>query len=172
MQKHVIPAVILALAFAGCIRPAAPPAPVVLPQIAAGSGVLDGTQFTFGTWGDGKAVLVWSALPAVSTGSETTPQRAGFSGEHWGPDGEQIQWNCTTSDGRTGTVAINGDRYELGEGSLFLVGVEGDETTVVQLDRDTLQLTDENIIDTLKDWMANDGEVSAFFADVEFDPEQ
>lgn len=171
MQKHAIPFLILTLAAAGCGRPAPPP-PVVLPQIAAGSGILGGTQFTYGDWGDGKAVLVWSALPAVSTGSETTAYSAGFSGDHQGPDGGLIHWGCTTSDGRTGAVVINGDSYELGDGSLFLLGAEGEETTVVQLDRDTLQLTDENIIDTLQDWLANDVEVSAFFADVESTPEQ
>jgi hypothetical protein len=169
MPRYAIPVLILAVA-AGCRRPAPPPA--VLPQIAAGSGSLTGTHFTFGTWSDGKAVLVWSALPAISTGSDTTPSRAGFSGQHLAPDGGQIEWECTTSDGHTGSVVINGDSYELGDGSLFLVDVQGDETNVVQLDRDTLQLTDENIVDTLKDWLANDGEVSAFFADVEPTPEE
>ena len=165
MRRCAVPVLMLALASGGCGRPAPPPA--TLPRISAGSGLLDGTHFSYGTWGEGKAVFVWSSMPVGRTSTGATANAAEYSGLHLAGDGRRIEWTCTTTDGQTGSIAINGERYQLGEGRLFLVGVEGGETTVVQLDQDTAQLTDENMLDALKDWLDNNGAVSEFFADVE-----
>lgn len=162
-----------AFALSGCGGPApappnAAPAPVPapsLPEVGAGDAAVDETYATFGLWDGGIAVVVWSAIPAGDSGSGTTDSGAECHGLHLAPDGRQIEWNCTTADGKTGSVTINSDGYDLGKGSLFLVGVEDDETTVVQLDRNTSQLTDESLAAALEDWLANDDEVKAFFAD-------
>jgi hypothetical protein len=171
----IVAACLCALVQAGCGVPAPPPAPpaapgggpapaAALPAIGAGDATVGETSATFGTWGDGKAILVWSAIPAGETGSGSTDAGAEYHGLHLAEDGGQIEWRCRTDDGTTGPVTINGESYDLSAGSLFLAGVEGGETTVVQLDRDTLQLTDEKLVGTLEDWMANDEDVHTFFA--------
>jgi len=142
------------------------PAPAAqLPAIGAGDFSVGETNATFGSWGDGTAVIVWSAIPAGNTGSGTAGSAATYNGLHLAPDGGRVEWDCTTDDGRTGSVTINGEDYELDVGSLFLVSVEGEETKVVQLDRDTLQLTDETRVGTMEDWLSNDDEIAGFFAD-------
>lgn len=166
-------ACVCALVQAGCGAPAPPappaapaggPAPAfALPAVGAGDATVGETSATFGTWGDGRAILVWSAIPAGETGSGTTDSTAEYHGMHLADDGRRIEWTCTTDDGTTGSVTINGESYDLSAGSLFLAGVEGDETNVVQLDRDTLQLTDEKLVGTLEDWLANDEEIAIFF---------
>lgn len=166
-------ALICAFALSGCGGPApappnAAPAPAAsLPEVGAGDASVDDTSATFGLWDGGSAVVVWSRIPAGDSGSGTTDSGAEYHGLHLAPDGRQIEWKCTTDDGKTGSVTIDGKDYDLGTGRLFLAGVEGDETTVVQLDRDTSQLTDESLASTLEDWLENDDEVKAFFADEE-----
>lgn len=156
-------AVMCALVQAGCGAPV-PPAPAPsLPAIGAGEATIGAgeTHATYGFWGDGKAVLVWSAIPDADFGSGTTDSGAEYHGLHLAEDGRRIEWTCTTDDGTTGSVTINGNSYDLSAGRVFLVRVEGGETTVVQ--RDTSQLADSNLIRTLVDWLANDEDVRAFF---------
>src|SRR5262245_4731510 len=107
-------------------------------DVAAGSGsfAYGRTTVTYGTWGDGTAVLVWSDTDGPGGGvANSSPEGARYRGRARASDDRLVEWECSTTDGKTGPVTINGETYELSSGPLFLVTTRGGKTEVQQLHR-------------------------------------
>jgi len=86
----------------------------------------------------GVPFVVWSDLPNGRSGSGGG--RAGgasYSGSHRATDGRRIEFHAETTDGKTGTITIAGGRYNLTEGSLFLISTQRDLPDVAQVAVDT-----------------------------------
>jgi len=139
------------------------------PRPGGGLAILDGTSASFGVLGDGIAIVVWSKVPARSgaggsrSSSDRPQAQLHYSGLHSSPDGRRIEWQCQTKDGVAGSVSINGQDYDLANGTLVLVTVGEEKTTVKQLKRDTLKVKHENVVATLEDWLENDSEIMELF---------
>jgi hypothetical protein len=110
------------------------------------------------------AVVVWTdglsgssrLLPPVAT----KPEGFVFEGQHRRADDRAIGCRCATKDGRTGTVTINDETFELAQGAFFLVSTTGGQTRVRQMKRDTSKLGREDLMDLAK----HDQEIRDFFA--------
>ena len=80
------------------------------------------------------AIVVW--IDEITRGyTSTVEARPGhhFRGEFSLKDGRKVTWNCSTSDGKKGSVEIAGVSYELEKGGLFLISTKGGDTKVEQL---------------------------------------
>jgi hypothetical protein len=62
-------------------------------------------------------------------------------------DGQEIVWSCSTQDGKSGKVFIDGQEFDLNQGALFLVSTKEKTTRVEQLVIDTGQLQAESIVE-------------------------
>jgi hypothetical protein len=101
-----------------------------------GGNSVGGTGPRYGTW-DGKlAVVVWFDTDDSSQGFAGEGHTAAYQGVFAPVDGRRFDWRCRTSDGKTGTLVIDGQHYELAKGALFLVSTKGGKTAVQQLSRD------------------------------------
>ena len=129
---------------------------------------LDEAQASFGTWGNaasgsGLAFVILSDV--VGPSKVETKSSGKISGQQRSTDGRQVDWQCDTSDGKTGTVTLNGQVYDLAQGSLFLVSTKGTEARMLQLKRDTMKLkvgNDPKV--TLESLIKGDEEIGPFFA--------
>ncbi len=54
-------------------------------------------------------------------------------------DGRLVQWQCETTDGKTGQITINGSAYDLSKGLLFLVSTDSGHVDVQQIEHDLTQ---------------------------------
>jgi uncharacterized protein (TIGR03067 family) len=61
-------------------------------------------------------------------------------GELRASDGREVAWSCLTRDGTSGTFTIDGKKYELENGAVFLVSFRGGRTTVQQVAVDMAKL--------------------------------
>lgn len=107
------------------------------PVISAGAADFDGTFATFGTWDGRVAVVVLSDSPALRTNCGTSGGTAEYTGVHRPPSGAPISWTCSTADGESGRVEINGRSYDLRRGLLFLVSRSEHSTSIRQLNRES-----------------------------------
>lgn len=57
----------------------------------------------------------------------------GGRGQFHTNDGRDIDWSCATRDGRTGHVVIDGQKFDLAQGGLFLILTSDPPTRVEQL---------------------------------------
>ena len=79
-------------------------------------------------------------LRLVSVGFDPTGQDVHLQFDVAGIQASLTAWDLTTTDGRTGNLEINGTPYDLSEGALFAIQVEGEQVTVHQLENDISQL--------------------------------
>src|SRR5262245_47771617 len=56
-----------------------------------------------------------------------------FHGQLDARDGREIAWSCSTNNGSEGTVTIDGQKFDLRKGALFLVSTSDKKTMVEQL---------------------------------------
>jgi hypothetical protein len=63
-----------------------------------------------------------------------------YRGQLDAKDGRKITWSCSTPDGKSGKVVIDGQEFDLTEGALFLVSTKDKPTRVEQLVIDAGQL--------------------------------
>gem|GEM_PF-2151961 len=78
-------------------------------------------------------------------------------------NGRQVDFDWATSDGRSGTIRIDGQPYDIAKGDLFLVSTRSDPIQVRQIHRNfrTHRLTGD---DFLKGLAKNDSDVVDFIA--------
>jgi hypothetical protein len=130
---------------------------------------LDMAEAGFVTWGDpgdptsGRGLACVILIDFVGTEGFNHTSRGG-SGYHRANDGRKVEWQCETSDGKTGSVKINGRAYDLAQGSLFLVSTKGGDVRVLQLKRDTLKLKVGNVQDSLETLIRSDEDIAPFYA--------
>jgi hypothetical protein len=97
----------------------------------AAVGLIDG-QRIFGV-----LVLADSAGFSI-VGSTTGPNFR--EGKHSVTDDRKVTWSCDSWDGRTGEVIIDGEKFDLANGRVFLVAQIDDKSEVKQVAADISQL--------------------------------
>ena len=97
----------------------------------------------YGTWDDQMVFLMWVDLVGErgrsgsgGRGSSSSPTGVRYQGSSRNAKGLDVEWQCDTSDGVTGSMKVNGAGYDLAKGRVFLVTVRADGTQVRQLERD------------------------------------
>jgi hypothetical protein len=105
---------------------------------------------------------VWSDLPNGG-GGDTSTNMHGVScrGRLLGANGEVLTYQCESKDGKTGTATIEGQRYDLARGSLFLVATDGKTFRIKQLSRDLKNVQFNQ--DSLSQLAQRDAEIKQFF---------
>jgi hypothetical protein len=74
------------------------------------------------------------------SGSSSGGGEGAFRGRLHTLDGREIAWSCRTNDGTGGTVNIDGQRFNLSKGAVFLVSTNDKKTKVEQLAVDMSKL--------------------------------
>jgi hypothetical protein len=80
---------------------------------------------------DGRVFAVLVAN-ANSKGMSAGEGNGSFKGTLLAMDGRKIAWSCSTSDAEKGSLTIDGQRYDLVEGNVFLVQLAGSKVEVQQ----------------------------------------
>jgi hypothetical protein len=139
-SMRLIPVTCLALLLVGCSsRPQRPGTGWGSASWIGGGSSYPDTTVTYGIWGDGMVFVVWSDLSSSSSGNSSAGDKeVVYSGTHSSPDGRHVDFQCTTSDGKTGTVMVAGKQLKLEDGSVFLVLTKVDPIQITQLKTDTL----------------------------------
>jgi hypothetical protein len=120
---------------------------------------IDKASITCGVWREGMAVVFWTDLSWGNSVATTKEEGTVYEGEYHGRDGRRVKCRCTTGDGRTGAVTIGDERFDLADGSLFLVSTRGTHSQVRQLQRDISKLKP----DDLKQLARSDPQIIEFF---------
>jgi hypothetical protein len=74
----------------------------------------------------------------------TSPSGVHYKGNSRNPKGLDIEWQCDSPDGLTGSMKINGATYDLAKGRVFLVTVKVGGAQVRQLERDLSKVKAED----------------------------
>ena len=105
----------------------------------------------YGTRDDRLVFLMWVDLvgergPSSSgtRGGGASPSGVQYHGSSRHTTGLDIEWQCDSPDGLTGSMKINGTTYDLDKGRVFLVAVKAGGTQVRQLDRDLSKVKAED----------------------------
>lgn len=127
-------------AMAGCERKTAPSA-APAPQTVAGL-TRDRTSYRFLKWKEGLTILLVDDCDASNmSGSNNSGEPYRCKGNAYlrptGSDEWKVgyEWQLETTDGRRAVFAINNVEYDLSNGAVFRIDVNGDEATVQQFDQ-------------------------------------
>jgi hypothetical protein len=120
-------------------------------------GIDQGSVYRMGT-----VFVVWSDAPGGGGGSSSgSSQGVKCKGSLVGKDGRRIEFNCETTDGKTGQVTVDGRPYNLADGNLFLVSTAEDQTRTKQLKRALREVKLER--ESLEAFGRNDPDIVDFF---------
>jgi hypothetical protein len=112
---------------------------------------------------DGRVYLVLAADNctggALSTGTSATSNLDAF-------DGRKIAWSCTTQNGSKGAVTIDGQRFELANGAVFLISTKENKTKVDQLAIDLSKLGRTSVGKDLLSLADTQPRIETFFKDM------
>lgn len=130
-------ATLLAAGTAGCVPRSTPPAADVV------AGVVDDVGYEFMRWEEGLAIMIWHDAPARSGSSstsgggpltdDTTYRIEGYAESR---DGHRFEWQVETDDGRTALFSLDDVRYDLSDGTVFIVRTSEGANDITQLDGD------------------------------------
>jgi hypothetical protein len=121
---------------------------------------IDEAAVNFGVYGDGYALVIWSdGGGSFGTSWDKSRNAVKYEGGFTARDGRKYAVECLTADGRTGSVTIDGQAFQLEDGSFFLVAGRSPRATVKQLRREMPQAEK----DSLRDLAENDPEIKSFF---------
>jgi hypothetical protein len=129
---------------------------------------LDRVTTTCGLWQPehGLIAVIWSDMMGNSSSAPSAGWKGGpgtsFEGHHRNSDGRQMDCLCETPDGHTGTVTIDGQKFDLAHGAFFLVSTAHPVTQVLQLKRDTMKLNSAD----LEPLSRTDPEIIKFYTDI------
>ena len=128
-----------------------------------------GASYSFHYWNEGLAILVWqdfsygSGETCSGTGSTEDPVyrlECDVSAE----DGREFSWTAHTGDGVTGEMWIDGQPFDLDEGSMFLVRVSDGDLQIKQIQRDLSEL--ERSGEAISALASSDPDVADFMASI------
>lgn len=140
--------ILLVVLLAGCAPKSTPPGANAI------SGVAEGARYSYHYWDEGLALLFWynfSSGGEGCVGSRATEDAVyRLECDVDALTGQRVTWLAETPDGVTGDLWIDGRRYDLTKGSMFLVTARGDTPHVEQVMRDASQWTrDANFLAAL-----------------------
>lgn len=87
----------------------------------------------------GVFLVIWMDCTAQGTNAG---ERSTYRVSRLLPDDRRVDWQCRTEDGRTGSVTINGNKFDLAKGGLFLVSTKSGTIRVRQINPKSSKLTD------------------------------
>lgn len=121
---------------------------------------IDVASVHFGVCGDGYALVVWSDRGgSFGANWDQSHNAIKYEGLLRSTDGREYTVECSTSDGKTGSVTIDRQPFKLDDGALFLIATDGDKTSVKQLHRTSLKPE----MDALREVAMTDLEIKTFF---------
>lgn len=134
----------LLLLLVACGRKTTPPGPSTI------GGKVGDSAYGLLDWDEGMRILIWTDVVGgwSSGGTGSTEEEAYRQQGHVeAHDGRSFDFYIETRDGVTADFSIDGKRYDLEEGSLFLVTSSSGTIEVMQLNDDlsTLTATNEGI---------------------------
>jgi hypothetical protein len=100
----------------------------------------DGTPFNYTIQHltfEGRVYLVLVADHCSGGGAGSGPAARG---QFHAVDGRNIGWSCTTQDGTSGTLTLDGRQFDLAKGAVFVVSLKENKTSVEQLAVDMSKL--------------------------------
>jgi hypothetical protein len=119
------------------------------PGADAAAGTVGQASYVLLQWKEGLTVMIWHDFSASSRGSGSTSDPIyRYKGYAESPGGHRFDWEVQTADGKTALFTIDGTRYDLAAGRLFIVTAQDGATLVRQLDRDlsSVQTNRESIV--------------------------
>jgi hypothetical protein len=129
-------------------------------------GGVDEARYSYHYWEEGLAILFW--LDSVrggegcsGSGSTEDPVYRLECNVELG-DGRSFSWEVHTRDGVTADMWIDGQRYDLSQGNMFLVDAGEGELHVEQFQRDFSTLEPSN--DAISALASNDPDVANFIS--------
>jgi hypothetical protein len=81
------------------------------------------------------------------SGGSSSGAAGSFRGQLRAHDKREIAWSCSTTDGTNGTVTVDGQRFDLSKGALFLVSTSDPTIKVEQIAVDLSKLQDNSTLD-------------------------
>jgi hypothetical protein len=115
---------------------------------------------------DGRVYFVLAADGCSGAGSGSGPTARG---QLSAVDGRKVAWSCTTQDGTSGTVTIDGQTFDLAKGAVFLVSAKENKAKVHQLAVDMSKLQGGPVQDKLPALADTEPRIAAFFKDARGD---
>jgi hypothetical protein len=104
-----------------------------------------------------------------TSGFVGSSQGSRMSGQFYSPQGvEVLRWTCDSPDGKTGSVSVGAETFDLAKGGLFLVDPGQGKAVTQQLLVDMAQLQSDDIGANLKAIAPKHPQLAAFLKD--FDP--
>ena len=130
----VVPLLVILLmaTFIGCSKSTAPGADIA-------GGLFEKASCTLMKWKEGLTLMIWhEATTSVNNHGSSSTESSVYTLEGYAEleDGNRIEWDLETSDGKTAKFAINNINYDLSEGSLFIISTINEEPTITQLNHD------------------------------------
>jgi hypothetical protein len=124
---------------------------------------IDHAAVHIGLYANSPALVVWSdgRGGGFNASWDRTRNAVHYEGAFTSRGGRNVAVHCYTSDGKTGSVTIGEETFELGNGSLFLVASGGTKAAVKQLRRDLSKLGSDP--EGLQANAKADSEIKAFF---------
>ncbi len=119
---------------------------------------------------DGRIFLVLVAN-GCSDGTSSGEGNGSFHGEFVTLDGRRITWSCSTSDAARGTVTIDGQKFDLGDGAVFLVRTNEPKASVQQHPVEMSKLQNPLTPDRpLQEWGTAEPRIAEFVNEAETKP--
>ncbi len=111
---------------------------------------------------DGVDFIIWSDLPNRTSG-RGSGKRGGssYKGLHGAADGREVVFTAATPDGNSGSVTVDGVRYDIAKGGLILISATGDKPEVMQIEVDTSQFPRDK--DGIMKFAKSNADVLAFW---------
>jgi hypothetical protein len=125
-----------------------------------GNVILTSADAHFANWDGRMALVILCDFSAGRRGGSSGDGDGRFHGYSESTTGRRVEWSWETVDGKSGTVVINGQKYDRSDGGLFLVYTKGEKLRIVQLKRDFEG--DEKTLDKLA---ATDPDIEQFVAE-------
>lgn len=151
--------VLLTTALAACGSSSTPPG------ASKALGSVAQLGYVFVRWQEGLEAMIWHDLGGEGTVSSEGSAADGLyieRGSAHSFDGPSLTWQIQTADGATGEMEIGGVRYDLANGTLFVVNTREGIPAVRQLARDlsAVPLEDEGVLA----FALNDPDLAAFLS--------
>jgi hypothetical protein len=129
-------------------------------------GSVGGTLYSYHYWQEGLAILIWHDFSYGESGcggsSSTEDPVYRLNCDVEAHDGRRFSWEVHSSDGLTAEMWIDGDNFDLSQGTLFLVSSQDSGTQVVQVQRDFSELEPAN--ETISALASSDDAIANFVA--------
>jgi hypothetical protein len=130
------------------------------PDLKAAKPPYLNTVANYGTWGDGSVFVVWSDFKTESGRSMTKDTKVVYEGVHT-TDQRNLEFRCSTTDGKTGTVTIDGKTYDLEKANVFLVTMIDGKLDITTLKHDLSKISNSDGLTALTEKDPKFGEVFA-----------